>query len=183
MSSEIRIRFASSADLQELIEMQALSFRVLGAPYYGSEVVEAFIEVGTMDRSLIDDGTYFIATFDGRIVGCGGWSRRAPSYAAFMSGTVAISGVRAATVRAIYVHPEFARRGIASAVMATIEAEIAAAGFATASLAATLSGIPLYRRLGYRGEEPIILRLPTGHKIITVGMTKSLVPLNLKSVA
>jgi GNAT superfamily N-acetyltransferase len=183
MSPEIQIRFANSADLQELTAMQALSFRVLGAPYYGFEVVEAFIEVGTMDAALLDDGTYFVAMAERRIVGCGGWSRRVPSYAAFMSGGTAVSGMRTATVRAVYVHPDFARRGIARAVMTTIEAEIAASGFVTASLAATLSGIPLYRRLGYQGEEPIILRLPSGHKIITLGMTKSLAVGTLRSVA
>jgi len=170
------------SDLQELKDLQAHSFRVLGTPYYGSDVVEAFIEVGTMDPALLDEGTYFVAVSAGRIVGCGGWCLRTPSYAAYIVGA-ATSGGQTATVRSVYVHPLFARKGIARALMTAIEVEIAAAGLSAVSLAATLSGIPLYRRLGYRGEEPLILRLPTGHQIITLAMAKRLARTTLKNVA
>ena len=30
-----------------------------------------------LDTQLIDDGTYFIVAADGKLAGCGGWSRRA----------------------------------------------------------------------------------------------------------
>jgi GNAT superfamily N-acetyltransferase len=182
MSTDIEIRFAKMSDLQELKNLQAHSFRVLGAPYYGSDVVEAFIEVGTMDPALLDEGTYLAAVSGGRVVGCGGWCLRTPSYATYIVGRAAPGGPTA-TVRSVYVHPSFARKGIARALMAAIEVNIAAAGLKVVSLAATLSGIPLYRRLGYRGEEPIILRLPTGHQIMTLAMTKCLARTTLKSVA
>jgi GNAT superfamily N-acetyltransferase len=182
MSTEIQIRVAERSDRRELEELQALSFRTLGEPYYGSEAVEAFVRVGTMDPSLLDDGTYFVAVAGGRIVGCGGWSLRAPSYTAYVVDAARSEGP-GATIRSVYVHPAFARRGIARAVMARIELELAKRNLDAVSLAATLSGIPLYRRIGYKGAEPIILRLPTGHQILTLAMTKQLTRTRLENVA
>jgi GNAT superfamily N-acetyltransferase len=150
--------------------MQAHSFRTLGAAYYDDDVIEAFISgIGTMDDTLLDDGTYFVAKSEDRIAGCGGWSWRTPAYTARMANTAITPSVTKATVRSVYVHPDFARRGIARAIMATIEAHIIAAGFHAASLTATFSGIPLYRRLGYRGGQSVSLEL--GNSLTFVGLS------------
>jgi GNAT superfamily N-acetyltransferase len=176
MSTDISIRLADRCDRSELRAMQALSFLTLGAPYYDNDVIEAFIAgVGTMEDALIDDGTYFLATSQGRIVGCGGWSRRTPGYMACVTSSGTTRTAPRATVRSIYVHPDFARRGIARALMATIEAKIIAAGSDTASLAATLSGIPLYRRLGYRSGLPVALALQGGRTLVCLDMHKAFV--------
>jgi GNAT superfamily N-acetyltransferase len=153
--------------------MQALSFRTLGAAYCDDDVIEAFISgIGTMDDTLLEDGTYFAATAQGRIVGCGGWSWRTPAYTSHMTAAPTAASVTKATVRSLYVHPDFARRGVARAIMTAIEAEIMAAGYGTSSLTATLSGIPLYRRLGYRSGQPVALRLPDELTFVGLGMTK-----------
>ena len=145
MSTEILIRLAGLADRDELRAMQAQSFRELGAACYERSVIEAFISViGTMDDSLLEQGTYYAAVAGGAIVGCGGWSDRTPGYAVHAVEASGRAQVGKATVRSIFVHPAWARRGIASTIMGLIEAEIAAAGFRTASLTATLSGVPLY---------------------------------------
>ena len=75
-----------------------------------------------VDRQLIRDGTYFVVEHDGTIVGCGGWSRRRKR---FGSDAIAQSEDQlldpkhdAARIRAFFVHPEFARRGIARAILA-----------------------------------------------------------------
>jgi GNAT superfamily N-acetyltransferase len=184
MSADIDIRFADPSDRQELRTMQARSFRTLGVPYYDREVIEAFIEgVGTMDDALIDDGTFFAARIRGIIAGCGGWSARTPGYAAHMHAPRAAPGVHKATVRSIFVHPDFARRGIAKAIMAAIEAEIMAANFTSASLTATLSGVPLYRHLGYSSGDAVTLKLRDGLVFVGIGMTKPLLTSNLKSAA
>src|SRR5438874_1986462 len=88
-----------------------------------------------VDRQLIRDGTYFVAEENGAIVGCGGWSRRRSLY----GGDGARTGEdalldperEAARVRAFFVHPAWARRGIGRSIMAACEEAIVAAGFRT----------------------------------------------------
>lgn len=163
------IRVATRADRDALRALQETSFRELGLAYYDEDVIESFItHVGTMDDALIDDGTFFVAVLDGLTVGCGGWSSRTPNYAAHATEDAPVPARPAATVRSIFVHPAFARRGIARRIMARVEAEIAAAGFERASLGATLSGVPLYRRTGYRSRGPLVVRLP--QELIFVGI-------------
>ena len=175
MSSDIVIRFADPTDRRELRAMQALSFRTLGAPYYDGEVIDAFLaSVGTMDDTLLHDGTFLAAVQGDRIVGCGGWSSRTPGYSSRIAGGPAPAPLRQATVRSIFVHPDFARRGIASAIMAAVEAEIAATNFGTAALTSTLSAIPLYRRLGYRGGTRTVLYLQGGLTFVGLGMAKQM---------
>ena len=41
------------------------------------EKVEASFAVMGLDTQLIEDGTYFVVEADGKLAGCGGWSRRA----------------------------------------------------------------------------------------------------------
>jgi GNAT superfamily N-acetyltransferase len=91
-----------------------------------------------------------------------------------MNGPRAAPGVQKATVRSIFVHPDFARRGIAKAIMAAIEAEIVTANFTSASLTATLSGVPLYRSLGYSSGDAVTLKLRDGLVFVGIGMTKPL---------
>lgn len=86
--------------------MQAHSFRTLGVPYYDNAVIEAFIGGG-----------------------CGGWSVRTPGYASHMNVPRTAPGLQKATVHGIFAHPDFARRGMAKAIMAAIEA----ANFTTAA--------------------------------------------------
>jgi hypothetical protein len=57
-------------------------------------------------------------------------------------------------------------------MMGVIEEQIAAVGFGTASLLATLSGIPFYRRLGYRSGQPVELRMPGAPTFVGVEMEK-----------
>lgn len=169
----IDIMRAVPADRDALLALQHTSLRVLGRACYDDEAIEAFIaQIGTMEPDLIEAGTYFAARIGSRLVGCGGWTSGPPSYAGHMPG----GGESAppVTIRSIYVHPDWARRGIARAVMAAVEADIAAAGFDRASLTATLTGVPFYRRLGYRGSEPLVLRFDGGIQFIGINMDKRL---------
>jgi hypothetical protein len=175
MSIEILIRLAGSADRDELRAMQARSFRELGAACYERSVIEAFIRViGTLDDSLLEQGTYYAAVAGGAIVGCGGWSDRTPGYAVHAVEASGRTQLGKATVRSVFAHPAWARRGIASTIMGLIEAGITAAGFRTASLTATLSGVPLYHRLGYCRTQPVAPGLPEGLTFVGIAMTKDL---------
>lgn len=175
MNTLIHIRRASPADSQALRTMQALSMRRLGIEHYDEDVIEAFIaQAGTMDDTLLSDGTYFAAHVGNLLVGCGGWSRRMPNDAAHTTDAGARSEARSATIRSIFVHPAWARRGIARQVMARIESDIRAAGFERAGMTATLTGVPFYRRLGYRSAMPMTLDLKEGRYFVGLTMHKTL---------
>ncbi|MEI9895967.1 MAG: hypothetical protein WDN28_19385 [Chthoniobacter sp.] len=54
-----------------------LSVRGLQATTYSPAQMEAALgPVFGVDRQLIRDGTYFVVEAGGKLVGCGGWSRR-----------------------------------------------------------------------------------------------------------
>lgn len=174
MTDSILTRAAEPADAAALRAMQALSFRVLGAGAYAPEVIEAYLaEVGTLDEHLLQDGRYRVAVHAGAIVGCGGWSTRPAGYSGRAAGPGG-AGFAGATVRAVYVHPDWARRGIARRIMAETESAMAAAGFRHAGLLATLSGFAFYRRLGYADGASVALRLGGGLTLEVVAMRKAL---------
>ena len=106
-----------------------------------------------LDTQLIEDGTYFLVTIDGALAGCGGWSRRNTLYGGDHSpgrNAALLEPARdAARVRAMYTHPDVARRGVGRAILALCERAAAAEGFTRVELAATLSGQPLYAAAGY----------------------------------
>ncbi|WP_377194270.1 GNAT family N-acetyltransferase [Ruegeria meonggei] len=171
---DLVIHAASMADRTALRLMQAQAMRRLGADFYSRNAIDAFIsEIGTMDDHLIEDGTYLIASLGGILVGCGGWSTRQASYSKCNAVETAVTSPRA-TVRSVYVHPTWARRGIGGRLMHRIEEDIAIAGFAKASLTATLSGMPLYQHLGYQPGRPVTLTLPGGINFGALEMAKSL---------
>ena len=149
-----RIRPARRGDLESLLAMQERSVRALASRFYAPRVIDCLLRhMGTMDPEVIDEGHYFVAEADdGRVAGSGGWSRRAPSYDGG-TGRATVVDLRAedqALMRSVFVDPEWARQGIASAVVRRIEATAAAAGVRRIGLLAALSGVPLYRALGYR---------------------------------
>ena len=131
-----------------------------------------------IDTQLIDDGTYFVVESGGEVAGCGGWSRRATLF-----GSDAQPGRRselldpsrdAARIRAFFVHPEWARRGIGREILERCEAEARNFGFRSAELLATLPGVPFYRSLGYEGENRTRHALRDGITIDFVPMRRSL---------
>ena len=171
--TDIDIRLADLSERQSLRALQELSLRTLGAAYYDEDVIETFIaHIGTMDETLIEDRTYFAAFVNGALAGCGGWSTRMPGYVQYMPSEALPGARKPVTVRSVFVHPDFSRRGVGRRIMAAIEAGIAAANFSKAALAATLSGIPFYRQLGYRGGAPVVLRLPGERLFLGTAMEK-----------
>jgi predicted N-acetyltransferase YhbS len=148
------LRLAREADVAALEAMIPMSVRALQASYYSSKQMDAALEsVFGVDRQLIRDSTYFVAEHDGRIVGCGGWSRRRSLYGGD-HGRQAEDGSLdptqdAARIRAFFVHPSWARRGIGRSIMVGCEHAIVAAGFRAVDIVATLSGEPLYASFGY----------------------------------
>ena len=112
-----------------------------------------------LDRQLLLDGTYFMVEAEGRIAGCGGWSRRATLYGGDHTpgrdAALLDPATEAARVRAMYTHPDFARRGVGRLILDLCEAAARAEGFKRVELMATLSGRALYSQCGYTDIEAI----------------------------
>ena len=175
------LRLARMEDIPALEELIPLSVRALQAAHYSPEQMEAALgPVFGVDRQLIADGTYFVAEDAGRIVGCGGWSMRK----AVFGGDRARAGedelmdpeCDPARIRAFFVHPDFARRGIGRAILSACEEAIVKDGFPSAELVATLAGEPLYAAFSYEAVERYEVPMSGGLKLPVVRMRKRLIP-------
>ncbi len=177
---EIELRTATSADVPALNALIEASVRGLqGNDYTTAEIDGALGHALGLDSQLIADGTYFVSeAADGSVVGSGGWS-----YRTTLCGSDHLPGrasasldpvVDAAKIRAIYVHPKWARRGLGSLILAHCERQAREAGYRRLEMGSTLTGVPLYSLRGYREQERIAIALPNGEELAVVRMTKIL---------
>lgn len=162
--------------LEDLIRQSALR---LGAADYTIEQIEGALRGALgVDTQLIDDGTYFVAAIGDRLVACGGWSRRRTLFGGDGRSDRDASPLDpkadAARVRAFFVHPDFARRGIGRELVDRCESAAFREGFRSAELMATLPGVRLYAACGYVAGLPVEYPVPTGGTIQFVPMQKAL---------
>lgn len=179
MSEGWVVRRAVDADAAELEALIELSVRTLLAVHYSPDVLAASLGPAFgVDRQLIADGTYFVVEDQGRLVGCGGWSRRRAAYGGDRGRAEEDAALDPATdparIRAFFVHPQWARRGIGRALLEASEAAARAAGFSRATLVGTLAGEPLYAAFGYVATERYEAPLPGGVGLAVVKMDKTL---------
>ena len=80
----------------------------------------------------------------------------------------------AARVRAFFVHPAWARRGIGRSIMSACELAIIEAGFRTVDIVATLAGEPLYASFGYAVVERYEIAMTGGLSLPVVRMIRSM---------
>ncbi len=111
-----------------------------------------------------------------RLAGCGGWSKRRTLFGAdggpAREPELLDPATDAAGVRAIFVHPAFARRGLGTLILAHVETEARAAGFKRFEMGSTLTGVPLYQLKGYAEVERIAVPLGNGEALPVVRMVK-----------
>jgi GNAT superfamily N-acetyltransferase len=137
--------------LSALIERSALA---LSVGFYTQQQTESVTrEVFGVDSQLLADGTYYGIEADGMIVACGGWGKRSTSFGGDQAKSTPERLLDPATeparIRAFFVDPVWARRGLGSMLMTHCAAQAVAAGFGTLELVATMPGEPLYRALGF----------------------------------
>lgn len=175
------LRLATEQDIPALEQLIPLSVHSLQASHYSTAQMDAAIgPVFGVDRQLILDKTYFVVATENQIAGCGGWSRRKAMFGGDRhhtgSNELLVPSRDPARIRAFFVHPAWARRGIGRAILARCEAEILAAGFCTAELVATLTGEPLYASSNYTVVERYDVPMSSGLSLPVVRMTKRLKP-------
>lgn len=171
-TASISVRRAVPADRAAILELHRLSLRILGRAFYGAAEIESFLRhATTLEDYLLADGTYFVAHVGERLAGCGGWSLRVPDYS-LVTGDMPRTTKPVPRVRAMFVHPEFARRGVGRHLMADIEAAIWEAGHDEIHIDATLGGVPLYERCGYSRCGQTLAVLPDGSHMRFVCLRK-----------
>ncbi len=184
MPTEIQLRIATSDDVPTLHRLIELSVRRLqAADYTAAQIEGALGHALGLDTQLVADGTYFVAEMtapDGslQIVGCGGWSNRRTLFGSDggpnRQSELLDPKTDAAKIRAIFVHPDFARRGLGTLILKHCEEAAASAGFIRLEMGSTLTGVPLYKLKGYVEREAINIPLPNGEVLSVVKMTKRL---------
>ena len=185
MQTDFHLRLATEDDIPALhIQIEASVRGLQTNDYTPSQIEGALGTVLGLDTQLVLDRTYFIAESPVQepgkraIAGCGGWSKRKTLFGAdagpgrepeFLD-----PAVDAAKVRAIFVHPAFARKGLGSLILATVEQAAREAGFRRFEMGSTLTGVPLYRLKGYVETERIAVPLANGEALPVVRMIKSI---------
>ena len=172
-------RIAAPDDLEALREVMRRSIETLQDDFLTPEQVAASHKVMGLDAQLVADGTYFIVESADRIAGCGGWSWRSTLYGGDES--VVTREPRAldptsepARIRAMYTDPDFTRQGAGRLVLRLCEDAARRAGFRSATMMATMAGVPLYRACGYAEAEPPIMASIDGVEVPLVRMEKRL---------
>lgn len=175
----ITLRQATFDDVPLLQGLIARSARALSAADYRPAQVEGALQGAFgVDSQLLADQTYFVAEECGAIVGCGGWSYRSTLFGgdarAGRDASLLDPKSQAAKIRAFFVAPEQARRGIGSLLLHRCEREARARGFSQVELMATLPGVKLYAARGYVGAELVRYEVGGGEFIEFIPMRKSL---------
>ena len=185
-ASLYRIRVATPTDVPALRALIEQSVRELQKhDYIPAQIEGALGHALGLDTQLIEDRTYFVAdplnpsgtTVQSSVIGgCGGWSYRRTLFgsdhgpsreAAFLD-----PATDAAKIRAIFVHPQHARRGLGTLILRRCEQEARLAHFTRFEMGSTLTGVPLYKLRGYMPCETINVPLPNGEVLPVVRMTK-----------
>lgn len=181
-----RLRVATTEDVPGIRELIDASVRGLQAGDYSAAQIDgALTTVFTVDSRLITDETYFVAFAEsGDLAGCGGWSFRKTLYGGDHQIEAIVPerldpAVDAAKVRAIFVHPKFARMGLGSLLLQAAESAAAAEGFKRFEMGSTLTGVSLYTLKGYREVSRVMAPVDGGESIEVVRMVKSLVVYSL----
>ena len=175
----VHLRRATAHDIPALRLLIEASVRVLQAGDYAPEQIEGALgTVFGVDSRLIEDGTYFVAEAQGVLAGCGGWSKRRTLFGSdrgpAREDALLDPAVDAARIRAFFVHPDWARRGIGSRILDACEQDAARAGFRRFELGATAAGERLYRVRGYVELDRLATPLANGASMTVIRMAKRL---------
>jgi len=192
MQANIRLRLAVPEDVPALRELIDASVRGLQTQDYTPAQIEGALKtVFGVDSQLIADGTYIVAQAEPAaieragaknapseriIVGCGGWSKRKTLYGSDhwtgREDALLDPLCDAAKIRAFFIHPDWARRGVGSMILQACENAASSAGFTRYEMGATLTGAKLFGAKGYVAVKPISIPLVNGESLPVIHMEK-----------
>jgi GNAT superfamily N-acetyltransferase len=183
METKIHIRPAVPADVPVLQQLIDASVRELQAQDYTPAQMEGALKtVFGVDSQLIADGTYLVAEAlqagdSGDVIaGCGGWSKRKTLYGGDKwtgrEDSLLDPLHDAAKIRAFFIHPAWARRGVGTLILEACEAAAKSAGFTRYEMGATLTGAKLFGVKGYVPVKRIEIPLVNGESLPVIHMEK-----------
>jgi putative acetyltransferase len=153
-----RVRQATPADALKIRNVHVQSVRRLCAKEYTSRQIDAWTagrRPAQYRRAMETEGeTMFVAERADRILGFG--------------------SLRQDEIRAVYVHPRSAGRGVGSALLAALERTARRSGVTRLHCVASLTAVSFYRACGYRVGRRVTHRLRNGAVLPGVRMTKRL---------
>ena len=174
------IRTACAGDIPAMRTLIERSARALSRGFYTEREAESAIRyVFGVDSTLVADGTYYIVELSSAPAACGGWSRRRTLYGGDQRPVGAPNelldpATDAARIRAFFVAPEHARKGLGRLLLDHCVLAAGAAGFTMLELMSTLPGVPFYEAMGFVNAESVSDVLPDGMAVAFVRMTRAL---------
>lgn len=176
-------RVALESDTEAIRQLMQASIAENMKAFLSASEIEAAKETMGVDKTLIEDGTYFLieTVHEGEkvLVGCGGWGKRKTLYGGDHTvgrdDRLSDPGRDAARIRAMYTHPGWIRRGVGTRLLDLGEAAAREAGFKTIELGSTVPGEPLYLARGYVEVERIVDQGANGSDNTVIKMVKSLI--------
>jgi N-acetylglutamate synthase-like GNAT family acetyltransferase len=171
------LRLAREEDAPAIDSLIRNSAQKLQVSHYSEAQIRAAIgSVFGVDHQLIADRTYFLAEQEGQIIGCGGWGKRKSLFGSDAMKTGSDTELNpqhdSARIRAFFVHPDWVRCGIATAILLRCEKAIQVAGFRSAELIATLTGKHFYLARNYTQHESFDIPLANDLTLPVVRMVK-----------
>jgi GNAT superfamily N-acetyltransferase len=171
------LRVATLADADRIETLMKESAAAIFPRWYGErEAASAVEHVAVVDRTLLEDGTYFVLEAGGEVVACGGWSRRDRLYTGSGDGAddarLLDPATEPARVRAMFVRDDWTRRGLGRRIIDACEEAAQREGFSRMALSATLPGVPLYQACGFEPLEEVDTVLVDGARLTCVSMEK-----------
>ena len=171
------LRLATPDDASRVESLMKESAAALFPDYYDErQSASAVRYVAEADPLLLEDGTYFVLEAGDEVVGCGGWSRRERLYTgggeSAGDSRLLDPAVEPAKVRAMFVRPDWTRRGLGRRIIDACEVAAAREGFTRLALLATLPGVPLYLACGFEPLEESDVALTDGVPLRCVAMEK-----------
>lgn len=153
---EISLRAYEDRDAEAVRGLHAAAFRTLAAAHHSAAQIAAH-EALIMAPAYADDlaqSHLLLAVHPAKgLAATAGWLAMPDR-----PGT--------ARIRKVFVHPDMARRGLASAMVRAAEQRAGAAGLTTLFVRANVNAVPLYEKLGYRSIEPGLM--PAGGENLPV---------------
>jgi len=156
-------RPALADDFAAISRLHALAFNSLAASHHTPRQLAAHAALTEAPEYAVDLGRSHLmlaVTAARQIVGSAGW--------------IAVAEERStARIRKVFVHPDFARRGLATGLVTDAEARAHAAGYTRLIVRANINAVPLYRKLGYRPLRDGVMATPDGVDLPVLFMAKA----------